>query len=411
MAKVRSRPETGKLYFDFTYMGVRFKEYTALIANAKNLRQAEGLARRIQAEIDSGIFSYEKFFPSSRNLQKVSGLVLQKERQEFRRERIRQGLDPHTPKLADFTEVWLAENEVRWRKSTRVFMNRHAYQFIVPEFGERVVSEITRAEILAFRSKLAKVPARTAKGVLSARTINAHMMVLKTLLSEAAARYQFMTPVSRIPSLKTRRTAVEPFTLDEARSIIETIPELYRYYVTVRFFTGMRTSEVDGLLWKNIDWKRKQILVETSATDDEGLKTTESQRAISMNGLVYDALMKQREMTKQISKTVFCNQEGNPIDGANFTKRAWAQTLAKLCLEYRRPYQMRHTAATLWLASGEAPEWIARQLGHANTQMLFKTYSRYIPNLTRRDGAAFENLLASNGFTKTMHIGVLESEA
>lgn len=56
---------------------------------------------------------------------------------------------------------------------------------------------------------------------------------------------------------------------------------------------------------------------------------------------------------------------------------------------------MRHTGATLWLASGEAPEWIARQMGHANTEMLFKVYSRYVPNLTRQDGSAMERLLAS----------------
>jgi integrase len=54
---------------------------------------------------------------------------------------------------------------------------------------------------------------------------------------------------------------------------------------------------------------------------------------------------------------------------------------------------MRHTAATLWLASGEAPEWIARQLGHTSTEMLFRVYSRYVPNLTRRDGSAMERLL------------------
>jgi integrase len=56
---------------------------------------------------------------------------------------------------------------------------------------------------------------------------------------------------------------------------------------------------------------------------------------------------------------------------------------------------MRHTAATLWLASGEAPEWIARQLGHANTQMLFSVYSRFVPNMTRQDGSAIDRLLAT----------------
>ena len=52
-------------------------------------------------------------------------------------------------------------------------------------------------------------------------------------------------------------------------------------------------------------------------------------------------------------------------------------------------------AATLLLASGENPEWVARTLGHSSTEMLFKVYSRYIPNLTRMDGSAFERLIQS----------------
>ena len=40
------------------------------------------------------------------------------------------------------------------------------------------------------------------------------------------------------------------------------------------------------------------------------------------------------------------------------------------------------------LASGENPEWIAKLMGHANTQMLFTVYSRFVPNLTRQDGLA-----------------------
>jgi integrase len=32
-------------------------------------------------------------------------------------------------------------------------------------------------------------------------------------------------------------------------------------------------------------------------------------------------------------------------------------------------------------------------MGHTTTEMLFRVYSRYVPNLTRRDGSAFERLL------------------
>jgi integrase len=106
-------------------------------------------------------------------------------------------------------------------------------------------------------------------------------------------------------------------------------------------------------------------------------------------------LKAQFEVTGNRSKYVFCNLAGEPLDNKNFADRVWYPLLRHLGLKARRPYQMRHTAATLWLASGEAPEWIARQLGHTNTEMLFTTYSRYVPNLTRRDGSAMERLLAS----------------
>jgi len=78
------------------------------------------------------------------------------------------------------------------------------------------------------------------------------------------------------------------------------------------------------------------------------------------------------------------------------SRRVWHPLLRFLNLPRRKAYQTRHTAATLWLAAGENPEWIARQLGHSTTEMLFRVYSRYVPNLTRKDGSAFERLLAAN---------------
>ena len=47
----------------------------------------------------------------------------------------------------------------------------------------------------------------------------------------------------------------------------------------------------------------------------------------------------------------------------------------------------------MWTA-GRSPEWVARTLGHVNTAMVYRTYSRYIPNLTRKDGSAFERQYA-----------------
>jgi integrase len=157
----------------------------------------------------------------------------------------------------------------------------------------------------------------------------------------------------------------------------------------------MRSGEVDGLQWKYVDFERRLILIRETRVlgEDEYTKTDSSQRETQISTIVYEALKRQEKASRGLSKYVFCNSEGNPIDNKNFVERIWNPLLRHLGLSIRRPYQMRHTAATLWLAAGENPAWVARQLGHATTEMLFNVYSRYVPNLTGQDGSAFDRLL------------------
>jgi len=157
----------------------------------------------------------------------------------------------------------------------------------------------------------------------------------------------------------------------------------------------MRTGEIDGLTWDKVDFINQRI--EISQALVKGVlgptKTSGSVRSIQMSQRVYDALQTQRQRSSASEQFVFSARNGQPLNHKNVTRRVWYPLLTYLKLEARNPYQTRHTAATLWLAAGESPEWIANQLGHANTTMLFKVYSRYVPNLVRRDGSAFESLL------------------
>jgi integrase len=230
---------------------------------------------------------------------------------------------------------------------------------------------------------------------MSAKSINNHMNILRMVMTEAADRYEFISPFRNIKPLKLQRVHIEPFSLSEVETILQTVREDYRNYYLVRFYTGMRTGEVDGLKWEFVDFQRREILIRETLIggETEYTKTDGSQREIPMFGPLYDALKKQYEATGKLSKYVFCNREGKPLDHNNVTKRVWYPLLGALNLKKRRPYQTRHTAATLFLASGENPEWVARTLGHSTTEMLFKVYSRYVPNLTRQDGSAFERLI------------------
>ena len=111
-----------------------------------------------------------------------------------------------------------------------------------------------------------------------------------------------------------------------------------------------------------------------------------------MSSPVYGALRAQRAITRE-GRFVFCSDTGAPLNHNNVTKRIRYPIPRHLGLERRRPYQTRHTAATLWLAVGESPAWLVRPPGHSSTEMLFRRYSRFVPNLTRRDDSAFEALV------------------
>ncbi len=340
---------------------------------------------RIDAEILLRTFDYAKYFPNSVHLSKFR--VIESKRVE---------LVDGMPLFRVFTEIWFSENEIGWKHSYKATLRNSLDKHILPVFGEVPVSLIKKAEILAFRTGLAKLNRPSGQIGLSPARINHIMTPVRMILAEAADRYEFDTPYKNIKPLRVPKTQIDPFSFEEVMLIIENVRPDYRAFYTVRFFTGIRTGEIHGLKWKYVDFERRQILIRETFVMDEmtDTKTDSSIREIQMSDPVYDALQAQRALSGQ-ETFVFSNALGKPLAVHNVTKRVWYPILRFLGLPKRRPYQARHTAATLWLACGESPEWIARQLGHSSTEMLFRVYSRYVPNLTRQDGSAFAALIAN----------------
>ena len=392
MAKVTVRNETGKLVMDFTYRNVRCREQTALPDTLQNRKRVEVVLEKIKKALKNGTFQYRDYFPESAlasRFDPAAAIDVGKS--------IQSPVNSSSPHFQDFASQWFKEHEIEWRRSHIRSLRSTLDGRLIPHFGQKVVSSITKSDILAYRATLAKVKGRGDKDGLSPKRINEIIGTLCQIIDEAADRFEFTTPTTNIKRLRVRKVDVDPFSLQDVQSILATVRADYRNYFTVRFFTGMRTGEVHGLKWRYVDFERRLIRVRETVVlgEDEYTKTDGSQRDIQMSQPVVEALTKQYEVTGKLSDYVFCNLMGAPLDNKNFTDRIWYPLLRHLGMTERRPYQMRHTAATLWLASGEAPEWIARQLGHTSTEMLFRVYSRYVPNLTRQDGSAMERLLAS----------------
>ncbi|WP_201580383.1 site-specific integrase [Psychrobacter sp. Pi2-52] len=386
MASIRSR--RGKLFVDFRYMNMRCRETTNLTDTPANRKKLAKIIEKMEAEITLGIFDYAAYFPKSERAQEMTALADRAE-----------ACISRNPTFGQFAEIFYEEKKIEWRPSyrqkTKIILNK----YLLPAFGSKAVHAIKKSDLLTFRSSLAKVRyGKDGQSSLSVARINQIMILLRMILEEASDRHEFEMPYKNIKNLKQARPDVNPFTLSEVWLILKHVRADYRPYYTIRFFTGMRTSEIDGLKWDCINFDRREISIREALVNGEmgPTKTLGSQRDIAISQLVYDALLEQKARTYGKSEFVFCNSQGNPMEYRNVNRRVWKPTLALLGLKHRRAYQTRHTAATLWLAAGENPEWIARQMGHSSTEMLFRVYSRYVPDITRQDGSAMDNLLLAS---------------
>ena len=386
MASIRSR--RGKLFVDFRYMNMRCRETTNLTDTPANRKKLAKIIEKMEAEITLGIFDYATYFPKSERAQEMNALADRAE-----------ACISRNPTFRQFSEIWYEEKKIEWRPSYRQKIKIILDKYLLPEFGGKAVHAIKKPDLLTFRSSLAKVRyGKDGQSSLSVARINQIMILLRMILEEASDRHEFEMPYKNIKNLKQARPDVNPFTLSEVWLILKHVRADYKPYYTIRFFTGMRTSEIDGLKWDCINFDRREISIRAALVNGEmgPTKTLGSQRDIAMSQLVYDALLEQKARTYGKSEFVFCNSQGNPMEYRNVNRRVWKPTLALLGLKHRRAYQTRHTAATLWLAAGENPEWIARQMGHSSTEMLFRVYSRYVPDITRQDGSAMDNLLLAS---------------
>ena len=390
MASIRQH--RGRLLIDYREAGIRQRVYTKLEDNAANRAKLQRVADHVDAALNGG-GSTLAVLQQAGLLQIAAPAPLPNEVPTVTTPEVAVA-QKYTPLLSVFADQWFGEFKVGWRRTYIMTVRGILDQHLLPRFGTLMVSAVTRAQILDFRSHLASVRGRRPGTKLSPARINTIMLILRQILQEAADRYEFTMPMGRLKPLKVPKSDVQPFTLEQTQLLINTIRKDYKNYLIVRFFTGMRSGEIHGLKWKYVDFERRLILVRETIIGgvEEYTKNDFSQREIPLSEVVFKALRAQHKATGSM-EYVFCNRAGEPVDTANFTKRVWYPLLRHLGLPLRRPYQTRHTAATLWLAAGESTSWIAATLGHNSTEMLHRVYARYVPNLTRRDGSAFDRLL------------------
>jgi integrase len=197
------------------------------------------------------------------------------------------------------------------------------------------------------------------------------------------------------------RVGVDIPSREEVRAILEHLAERWRPIIMTAAFTGLRASELRGLRWADVDFKRAKLHVRQRA-DRYGkigaLKSESGERAVPLAPMVVNTLREWKlRCPNDAQDLVFPSGAGEIEHHANILHRGFepAQIAARVVTKDNRPkyalHGLRHFYAS-WCINRrqdgglELPmKMVQERLGHSTINLTADLYSHLFPS--HDDGA------------------------
>ena len=90
---------------------------------------------------------------------------------------------------------------------------------------------------------------------------------------------------------------------------------------------------------------------------------------------------------------IFATTNGSPLDWKVLVRRHFKRIVQTAGVPPIRPYDLRHTCATLLLAAGENVKVVSERLGHASAALTLDVYSHVLPDMQQQAAERLEAIL------------------
>lgn len=354
------------IWIRFTYQGVNHRKTLNLENTKANMKLAKNeIMPQMQVKLYSGEL-FEKKIPTVDEYSKLSFELHSKTRKESTQ--------------TDY----------------RISYNKH----IKPYLGKKKLDLIKPSDIALWQNKvLESVSPRRLKNIRA---------VLSTIIQDAMRDELIMrNPLPLVKLPRADKVEIHPFSTSEIFTILDTAKEQYKNFYALGFFTGMRSGEMIGLRWEDIDFFRKEISVKRAIKMGvvSTPKTVNSVREIDIIDTLLPYLKNQYKLTGKHKGYVFLNKELEHFyDIKRIRTTDWQKVLKECGLKYRPIYHMRHTFATVMLENKEDILWVSNMLGHVDSTMTLSKYARYMKRDDKKRAAFLEKTVAPNDTETTPNI-------
>lgn len=149
-----------------------------------------------------------------------------------------------------------------------------------------------------------------------------------------------------------------------------------KYMIIIAITTGMRLSEIQGLMWKNINFDTNLITIDHSWNYEENKSQAtkaNSDRTVHVNQETMDYL------SHSTSDMVFMNQY-KTLPSSSAVNKTLRESLKACGIDKRgfHFHSLRHTHVAYLLSKGIDLYIISKRLGHSDVSMTSRVYSYLI---------------------------------
>lgn len=373
-----------RIQIAFTYQGKECRELLDLPkVNKGTIAYAASLLGEIKRKIEDDAFRYEAYFPNSpmaRKFQPPAKWVLMKDL-------LQQQLATYERQVANST---ISPSTLRGYAQA---INGQ----LLPQWGAIALADVTPAMLRGWIASLD----------VTGKRVRNLMTPLRAVFEDAVNDELIdVNPLDKIAlSRLIRQTArksdytVDPFDVLEVGKLLDACRADERPMLSFWLETGLRTGEMIALAWPSVDLERRLVKVcantVTGLVDGKAVpitkapKTAAGIREVELTDAAVSALTVQRLLYPNAEQVWLNPRAAEPWSNeSQIRKTLWVPLCKRSGVDYRNPYQLRHTFASTRLTAGCNPFWLADQMGHVDVEMVFKVYGRWISE-NYRQGKSF----------------------
>lgn len=309
--------------------------------------------------------------------------------------------------------LWIASGEAAGlERSTIKQRKAHLEHHIVPLLGQALLSKLTVPVVRDFEDRMrqdGRSPAMVKKVLTS----------LGSILSDANERgLATRNPVRDIRSSRKGRerrserrqkggveVGVDIPTREEVKALVAALEPNWRPLLITAIFTGMRSSELRGLRWQDVDFEKSEIRVSQRIDQFREVgppKSEAGSRTIPVPPIAINALKEHKLRQGNPKGLVFANPDGEARSHANIINKGLKPAMIRAGVtvetekvdedgqpirgaKYTGMHALRHFYAS-WLINrkedgglGLPPKMVQERLGHASIVMTMDVYGHLFP--------------------------------